>query len=55
MLSPAPNMFGKQMTALILIVLTQLLTGWFKKKNFFFCLRDINRSQANHLTAFDPF
>ena len=36
MLSPAPNMFGKQMAALILIVLTQLLTGWFKKKNFFF-------------------
>ena len=54
MLSPAPNMFGKQMAALILIVLTQLLTGWFKKKNFFVCLRDINRSQAN-LTAFDPF
>ena len=30
MLSPAPTMFGKQMAALILFVLTQLLTGWFK-------------------------
>ena len=46
MLSPAPNMFGKQMAALILIVLTQLLTGWFKKKFFFFvCVISIEAKQ----------
>ena len=29
MLSPAPTMFGKQVAALILLILTHLLTGWF--------------------------